>query len=187
MKDYRASFEDDRFYHLFNHAVGGDNIIQEEKNYEFFLSRFAKYMVSNVNVYAYCVLPNHFHFVFQVNAKRTASISDLLKYFFTSYTNSVNKVYQRRGSLFEPRVKRIAIDSEQYLRECIRYVHRNPVQHGFVDDPALWNYSSFNTILNKNTISTIPVEVEKVLDLFGDLPNFVHCHCMAMDGIEEFE
>lgn len=53
-------------YHLFNHANGRENLFVEEKNYAFFLSGVAKYVLPVCHMYAYCLMPNHFHLLIQV-------------------------------------------------------------------------------------------------------------------------
>ena len=50
-------------YHNFNHANGSENIFREDENYRFFLKQYANYLGDVVETYAYCLMPNHFHFL----------------------------------------------------------------------------------------------------------------------------
>ncbi len=50
---------------------------------------------------------------------------------FSTYTKSLNKNYQRTGSLFEKPFKRILIDSDRHFIHLISYIHRDPQKHGF--------------------------------------------------------
>ncbi|MBN3036758.1 MAG: hypothetical protein JW861_14330 [Bacteroidales bacterium] len=203
MIDYRSSLEPNKFYHIFNHAVGNENLFVEDKNYIFFLNKFEKYMVEFVDVFAYCLMPNHFHFLLRVkdvNQKcqtalkvsdtfnnRSSNynvVSNAFKKFFTSYTNSYNKVYHKRGSLFQPRFKRRLIGDEKHLLNTIIYIHTNPVSHGFVSRNADWPYSSYNRIVEKD--KTRWLKSDEVIELFDDISNFISCHnrISALDEIE---
>ena len=63
--------------------------------------------------------------------------------FFSSYTQSLNKVYKRRGSLFLKNFKRKEVLSERYVRTLILYIHLNPIKHGFTKEINEWNWHSF--------------------------------------------
>jgi REP element-mobilizing transposase RayT len=63
--------------------------------------------------------------------------------FFNGYTKAINKRYQRYGSLFAPRFRRLEVTSDDYARRLIRYIHANPVHHGFCKDIGEWPYSSW--------------------------------------------
>jgi putative transposase len=54
------------FYHIYNRGNNKENIFFEERNYQHFLNLFDKYLSPYVDVYAYCLMPNHFHFLIRV-------------------------------------------------------------------------------------------------------------------------
>jgi len=99
-------------YHIYNHANGTENIFREEGNYRFFLQQYDKYLGGVVNIYAYCLMPNHFHLFLSIKGVDELSktfpkfetleklVSKKFSNFFSSYTQSFNKVYSRKGSLF---------------------------------------------------------------------------------------
>lgn len=66
MRDYSSKFESHKFYHIYNRSNGSENIFQEPKNYSFFLERWDNYLRTYVDVWAYCLMPNHFHFLVKV-------------------------------------------------------------------------------------------------------------------------
>jgi len=92
---------------------------------------------------------------------------------FSSYTQSFNKVFKRRGSLFIKNFKRTIIDNKQYFFNVVVYTHRNPVHHGFCRHFEEWKHSSYNDIIRED--SDI-VEIEKLLLMFGDKNNFTDWH-----------
>ena len=63
MANNRIPIEADNFYHIYNHAVGKENLFENEQNYLFFLQKFAEYFNPVVETFAYCLMPNHFHFI----------------------------------------------------------------------------------------------------------------------------
>src|SRR5699024_10153317 len=100
-------------------------------------------------------------------------ISQKFSHLFNGYTQAYNKKYQRRGSLFMTPFKRKFIDSEEYLRKLIRYIHFNPVTAGLCDKLEDWEFSSYKSLLsNKPTL----LLREEVLDWFDDRDNFVYTH-----------
>ena len=147
-------FEPGAFYHIYNRGNNQENIFIEERNYSYFLKLVWKYIVPIANIYAFCLLRNHFHLLVQIReesrlperyqAKPYLGFSHL----FNSYTQSINKMYQRNGSLFQEHLKRKRIEDEKYLIQLIAYIHLNPVKHKFSDNFQTYPYSSFRTYLS---------------------------------------
>jgi len=59
----------DKFYHIYNHVVGNDAIFFNGENYIYFLKKFTEYVSPVANTYAYCLMPNHFHFLVQIKSE----------------------------------------------------------------------------------------------------------------------
>ncbi len=198
MKNYIPQLECDKYYHIYNHAVGSDNLFKIEANYNFFLKKYAKYISPIVDTFAYCLMPNHFHFAVRVKEEK-----ELIKYFseikgkdltglqnlsgllsqqfsnlFNSYTKSLNKQQKRQGNLFRRPFKRIHIDSNDYFREIIHYIHFNPVHHGFVKDLREWKHSSFDSFFSEK--ATL-LKRDEVIDWFDDKDNFYAFHKKEID------
>jgi putative transposase len=57
-------------YHIYNHAVGSENIFKEDENYLFFLRKFSTRITPFTEVLAFCLMPNHFHFVLRIKDKK---------------------------------------------------------------------------------------------------------------------
>ena len=156
------------YYHVFNHANGMENLFNEPKNYSFFLEKTPLYISPFVRLHAYCLLPNHFHFLvyvkdleelrilpvfkshqnlneedFQILVEK--KISKSFSNLFSCYTQSFNKVYGRKGSLFIPNMKQILVNTTDDICKVVHYIHTNPVHHGFVKRLEDWNFSSYKT------------------------------------------
>jgi putative transposase len=192
MADSKTPLEADRFYHIYNHAVGNEKLFRNNSNYLHFITLLKKYMIDYVELYAYCLMPNHFHFVLKIKSEQDifnsyervqnprkadlnvpSFVSRQFSHFFNSYAQAYNKQYYRKGSLFANRFKRKHIDTQDYLKKLIQYVHFNPVWANLSTHISEWQYSSFNEIL-KDDITF--VERNKVLELFDGKENFIFCH-----------
>lgn len=54
------------YYHLFNRGNNKQRTFYKEKNYGYFLQKYAGYMEGYLDTFAYCLLPNHFHLLVRV-------------------------------------------------------------------------------------------------------------------------
>ncbi len=186
------------FYHIFNHANGEENLFRNKDNYSFFLKRYIDLVSPVCKTYAYCLMPNHFHFLVEVRtAKELMSFFDQEKSegqtfpkfqtleklssratkqfgnLFSSYTQAYNKVFNRKGSLFIKNFKRKAIAHPKYYKSVVEYFHQNPVHHGFVERAEDWEFSSYHSFLSKKATR---IERQEVLDWYGGADNFQTAH-----------
>ena len=193
----------DTSYHIFNHANGVENVFREAENYRYFLEKYRLYISPIAETYAWCLMPNHFHLVVRIrkrsvieqlilNSSNNSNTNfskvqnfgkvevEIEKYlskqfanFFSCYTQSFNKSYQRMGSLFIKNFKREPIIDKQHFFNAVIYTHRNPIHHGFCDRFEDWDYSSyFEIIHNRSEV----VEVDKLLKTFGGGDAFIEMH-----------
>ena len=95
----------------------------------------------NLKIIAYCLMPNHYHFLIRQEGDQTAGL--LPQRVFNSYSKAYNKRYQHTGTLFEDNYKVKAIKESSHLLHLCRYIHGNPVKDGLVNDPADWPYSNY--------------------------------------------
>lgn len=113
------------------------------------------------------------------NKAKSLFLSKQFANFFSSYTQSYNKVYKRRGSLFLKNFKRKEIKDENYLRNLIFYIHLNPVKHQFVKAPNDWLYSSYLVFPKK--------EKELLTTLFDGEQNYYYNHQIKVNSFREYE
>ncbi len=198
-------------YHLFNHANGRENLFLEAKNYDFFLGRLSLHVLPVAHIYAYCLMPNHFHLLLkirneqeltthflqkEVDAKsgndpllQTAireingevlikKVSKCFSNLFNSYTQAFNKMYDRRGSLFIPNMKREEVSNDGSFCKVVHYIHANPVHHQFVKTIDKWPHSSYKILLSK---AVTKLDREYVLNIFGGLDWFIKYHQQPID------
>ncbi|MDV2448988.1 transposase [Elizabethkingia anophelis] len=209
MTDIRTlPIEPDKFYHIYNRGVNGNVIFKTESNYHFFLKKISENLLTVCDIYAYTLLPNHFHLLVKIKSEeRLKSLvkvpnldkADLVeikglhspqnifsKQFskvFNSYSQAFNKMYNRHGALIESPFKRKCIDSEDYLIKTILYIHQNPQNHEIINDFKNYTFSSYQSILGDNETF---LKRNEVIELFSGKDNFVFCHENKSD-LEDFE
>lgn len=165
-------FYDNDYYHIYNHCIGDDYLFRHQKDYEYFLIKMDRFIKPFCDIIAYCLLPNHFHILFKVTNRLIdgKTIEHAIKDFFNSYTRSFNKIHKRKGKLFYQSYKSKRVDSENYLKWLILYIHRNPIHHGLVNNCQNWEYSSYEGIVNDfdKKISNY------IYELFGNKEEFMN-------------
>lgn len=114
-----------------------------------------------VQVVAYCLMPNHYHLLINL---REAKLSAAMHRFTMSYTNAINRRYQRCGALFQGRFQTRLVDSEAYLLQLTRYIHLNPVKAGLVQRTEDWEFSSYQDYvdLRRGTLPQRDVVLQQV-------------------------
>ncbi|MBC3539228.1 transposase [Rufibacter sediminis] len=177
-----------KFYHVYTRGNNKETVFVEERNYEYFLQLYLKYITPFADTFAYCLLRNHFHFLIRVKEVATIQTSQVLKTcevlpahmskqfsnLLNAYTKAINSAYGRTGSLFQERFGRIEVTSPGYFTRLIYYIHFNPQKHGFVEDFRDWPHSSYHsfTSLNKRT----NLKREEVLEWFGGVKWYQDFH-----------
>jgi hypothetical protein len=84
MKKNIELLEPDRIYHIYNRGINGENIFKEERNYRYFLEKYAKYIEPIADTFAYCLLKNHFHI-----AIRTKSEAEIVDFYVKKKTKII--------------------------------------------------------------------------------------------------
>jgi putative transposase len=139
-------------YHIYSRGNNREAIFVQERNYRHFLRLYAHHVEPIADTYAYCLLPNHLHFLVHIKEEDDLSGLDLKQpsqYFsnlLNAYARAFNRAYRRSGSLFQRPFGRKLVASDAYFTWLIAYIHQNPQAHGIVDDFSAWDYSSYQAL-----------------------------------------
>ena len=57
-------------YHIYTHANGFENLFRSDENYRYFLERYEHFAPSVADTYAYCLMPNHIHFLVCIKTEK---------------------------------------------------------------------------------------------------------------------
>lgn len=173
--------ESNYYYHVYNRANGTENLFLAESNYLHFLVLMKKHLVEIVDIYSYCLLPNHFHLLVRVKENVT-NPSQAFSNLFNAYTKAINKQYNRHGSLFQRPFKRIKVSDESYLKALVVYIHTNPELHGVCNSYRTYVHSSFPIFLSKGKTALLR---QDVINWFHDLDNFILMHDQRVYNIND--
>jgi putative transposase len=196
MGNNRIPLIPENYYHVYNHAVAKNQLFVSHENYLYFLKKMNEHICPVVDIFAYCLMPNHFHLALRIKQEQEIisnqhpqgfknpvdvgkDLSHIFGNLFNSYSKAFNKQQNRRGNLFIPNFDRKRVDNDIYLKNLIHYIHFNPVHHGFVNDLRDWKYSSFHSFLSKKESS---LKRDEVISWFGDIQNFIEFHNKEIDG-----
>tara|TARA_R110002051_G_C8667091_1_gene489851 strand:+ start:371 stop:943 length:573 start_codon:yes stop_codon:yes gene_type:complete len=185
MKISSETFESGKIYHLYSRSIGNQELFLRDENYKFFLVKYSQYCEECFDTIAYCLIPNHFHFLVRVKEiQKDAQIVKSFSNFLNCYAKAFNKSIGRNGGLFQRKFKRKLIDDEDYLSRIILYIHLNPIKHGLVKKVNEWKYSSFEAYC---TGKTSKVSRELGLEWFGGVSDFLRIHENLMEEYLPFE
>ena len=140
-------------------GVDRKNIFFDDRSFRYFQHRlFAAIDPASIELNAYCLMPNHFHFI--VRQLTPFALSRFMRTLCDGYVKAINKERSRSGHLFESKYKMKRIENDMYLIHLSRYIHLNPVRAGLVRLPQEWPYSSCRVYFGMREepgISTQPV------------------------------
>ncbi len=170
------------YYHIYNRGINSSTIFQDENNMSYFLKLVERYLNSKVNIISYCLLNNHFHFAIEVLSE-TKEVNQALSNLFNAYTKAYNKQNSRTGALFQRPFKRKVIKDEDYLKQLVLYIHKNPENHKIVEDFKTYRFSSFKSYFSNSDLISSDTKTY-IVNLFEDLDNFKYAHNSNLPDFE---
>lgn len=116
-----------------------------------------------VEIVAFVLMPNHFHFLLKQN--KDNGISKFTSQFTNSYTRYFNTLNERVGPLFQGVFKSIHVETDEQLIHLSRYIHLNPMVSNVIrgSDLLAYPWSSLSDYVN--SVST-QISTELVLSHF---------------------
>lgn len=141
-------FYPQQFYHLYNRGNNKEQVFYSDENYLFFLRKMRTHIFPYVNILAYCLMPNHFHWLIctneqQYDRKENNPLYQQICTLLSSYSQAINKRFGRTGSLFQQKTKSVHIKTRTHALTCFHYIHQNPIRAGLVNKIGNWPYSSY--------------------------------------------
>lgn len=156
-------------YHIYNRSAGKKTIFHSDQDYHRFLLKMVEYKSKfPIDILAYCLMPNHFHFLVRIvdqnqnqpegsgstprvenveNARNSAQI--FLHRLFTSYSKYYCLKYadNHSGHVFETSYKAKHVADDAYYLQLCGYIHDNPVRKKLVAKPEEWAFSSYPALI----------------------------------------
>lgn len=136
--------------HVVNRGNDKRLLFERARNFEEFLELVAwAKAICPVRIVAYCIMSNHWHFVFWVEVEWDVSA------FLHRLTTTHAKRWRRQtrsvgfGHVYKDRFKSSTIYNERYYYNCLRYVEQNPWRANLVNAPKDWRWSSLRERIGK--------------------------------------
>jgi len=124
-----------------NRGRGRQRIFHNEEYYEaFLLSLREAHQRFGLQVLCYCLMNNHYHLLVKTPE---ANLGRAMRHINGLYTQRYNRLKRTDGSLFRGRYKAISVEDDSYQLQLSRYIHRNPVEAGMVDQLKNYPWSSY--------------------------------------------
>jgi REP element-mobilizing transposase RayT len=141
-------------------------IFRDDQDRDDFTDRLAKLAETEaIGIYAWALLPNHFHLLVRTGK---SPLARAMRSLLTGYAVVFNRRHRRSGHLFQNRYKSIVVEEETYLLELVRYLHLNPLRAGIVSslrDLDRYPYSGHAALVGRRECRW--QATEEVLGRFG--------------------
>ena len=150
LKEYLSMRDENRLFKLIN-----DPRIPSVKRAKIARSLSLKNYYTEIQLLAYCLMPNHFHFFLTQNSGD--SIDRFMSSLCTRYAIYFNRRHKRVGALFQGVYKAVLMTDESQYLHITRYIHKQALsaQSDKTDFP-----SSYPEYLNKRKAKWVhPAEI----------------------------
>lgn len=172
-------------YHCMIRGINKQDIFFDDSDYFKFKSVLKKSKeIFSYRLYSYVIMPNHIHLEIEVINDDLCRIMQSIQICYSSY---FNKKYERVGHVFQNRYQSKPIETQDYLLNLLRYIHKNPEKAKICkSDKYKWSsYSEY--IIKKEGI----IDVEEILLKFSDnynesIEKFINFH-EEMENINNIE
>jgi len=137
-------------YHIMIRGINRQSIFLDKEDNEKFLQIVEECKVlSEFNLYGYCLMGNHVHLLLREGKEKLELI---FKRIGSRYVHWYNKKHLRCGHLFQDRYKSEAVESDQYFVVALRYIHQNPIRAGLSKSCGDYKWSSYNNYIGAKGI-----------------------------------
>jgi len=189
---HKAPFAEETFYHVYNRCVKKQLLFYTDENYKYFLRLYDRYFYGISKVYSWSLIPNHFHFLISMRRLSDCIFSDKeyeiilqnplnfdsvvrrrWKNFFLAYSHALKRQENIKTNIFAQHFKHIEVDTDDYFKNVVQYIHHNPAHHHIMPDFQNYRWSSYSRILNDHQSK---LEKKYVLDLFGGKDQYIQSH-----------
>jgi len=117
---------DRQIYHIINRGNNRQDVFYAKADYRGFMRLLKKSLgLYKVNLFSYCLMPNHFHMV--VQSVYNTQLSQWMQWLMTSHVRRFRCKHGGVGHVWQGRFKSFLIQKDRHLLMVLRYVEQNPV------------------------------------------------------------
>lgn len=162
-----------KLWHALNHSIEGRNLYLDTQDYARFVHNLYEFNDSNpadnhwrhfdpsgmkgfvnlssrggrkllIDIHGWVLMKDHYHLLLSERVEN--GISLFLRKLNVGYANYVNERYERKGTLFRGRTKKILIERDAHFLYILHYIHLNPLD--YLLDAKKWRLRSKSGIRN---------------------------------------
>jgi REP element-mobilizing transposase RayT len=134
-------------YHVTARGNNRDDIFLSDKDRETYLRLWRKYSQElGCDVYAYVLMTNHVHWLVRIGR---VPISGVIHSIHSVYARIFNQANERVGHVFQGRFGSQVCMDDKYILSLCRYIHRNPLKAGLVENLSQYPWSSYPDLCGK--------------------------------------
>ncbi|MBI3956265.1 transposase [Candidatus Gottesmanbacteria bacterium] len=194
--EYRRALDTIRYYRFSEPPIRYSKyiILEEKKRVQLLKALLTSQL--QVDILAFCLMPNHFHLLLKQTAN--SGISRFVSKFCDSYSKYFNIKHDRIGPLFQGPFKSVRVESEEQLIHLSRYIHLNPTSSFLIKESELDSYpwsslpeylaSQGNTLSNPKLIGELFKSPSKYRDFVHNQVDYAqkmeHIKHLAFDEEE---
>jgi len=183
----RDSLNNSQIYHVILKGINGQEIFLEDSDRIKFLKQIKKTkQMYQYDIYAYVLMSNHVHLIIH---DKENNLSQIMHRICCIYAMYFNQKYQRTGHLFQNRFKSKCVNTQNYLLNLQKYIHKNPQKDG-IEKLEQYKWSSYQEYIANEKIAN----TKFILSIFDENRNvaiekFINYNKMNIedDEIAEFE
>ena len=130
-------------FHVLNRAVARLRLFEKPEDYEAFERVLGEaFKRHSLPIFAYCVMPNHWHFV--VRPQTDEQLSEFFRWLTHTHTMRWHAHYHTQGTghLYQGRFRTFAIEKDDHFLAVLRYVERNPLRANLCKRAEDWKFGS---------------------------------------------
>lgn len=134
----------DRCFHCMNRGNGRLSIFDEESDFDAFERILEEAVVRfpAIKLYAYCVMPNHWHLLLE--PAEAKAMSAFVGWITITHTTRWQKHRQLvgEGHLYQGRFRSFMVQRGPHFLKVARYIERNPLRASLVERAENWRWGS---------------------------------------------
>lgn len=132
-------------YHVYYRVARGEFVFNDDHEAIEFVETVREVRdLDGWSVLAWCLMGNHYHLVVKTrNVDLWRSMARLQGRFSRAH----NRRHRYLGRLWQSRYRARVVDTNEYYRQVIAYVHLNPVSAGIANDPGDYVHSGHREII----------------------------------------
>jgi REP element-mobilizing transposase RayT len=135
------AWESGDLYHLIPKGNDDRDLFRDDRDRRELLRRCGVVTSRHdVSILSYCLMRNHGHFLVRCGEE---GLSQAMSELFGRYSWWWNRRHGRSGHLLRNRCFVVHVEDDAQLLNVARYIARNPVEAGVVEEPQDWPWSSY--------------------------------------------